>query len=59
MASGISYCLVVLIGTENGKKIKTTMGVHYNDEYVKQGNRWYITKRKSFFDWRDKQELGQ
>ena len=58
-ATGVSYCLVVLIGKENGKKIKTTMGVHYNDEYVKQGNRWFIAKRKSFFDWRERNELTE
>ena len=27
-ANGISYCLVTLIGNDNGKKIKTTMGVY-------------------------------
>jgi hypothetical protein len=58
-ATGVSYCLVVLIGIENGKKIKTTMGVHYNDKYIKQGDRWYISKRKSTFAWTDRQPLGQ
>jgi Tfp pilus assembly ATPase PilU len=58
-ASGISYCMVTLIGTENGKKMKTTIGVYYQDEYVREDNRWFIAKRKSVFDWEDKQELGR
>jgi len=28
-ATGVSYCLVVLVGMENGKRIKTTSGVYY------------------------------
>ena len=58
-ASGISYCMVTLIGNENGKKIKTSMGVYYNDEYVRENNRWLIAKRTSNFAWQDKQPLGQ
>lgn len=58
-ASGISYCYVVLIGTENGKKFKTEFGVYYNDEYVRVGKKWLISHRKSTFAWQDKRELGQ
>jgi SnoaL-like domain len=58
-ASGISYCMVTLIGIENGKKMKTSIGVYYQDEYVREDNRWLIAKRKSVFDWEDKQELGR
>jgi hypothetical protein len=56
-ASGTSYFAVTLIGEENGKKIKTSIGVIYNDEYLKQSNRWFIAKRKSTFVWQDKQDL--
>ncbi|WP_243350229.1 nuclear transport factor 2 family protein [Parabacteroides sp. FAFU027] len=56
-ASGISYCLVTLIGSENGKKVKTTNGVYYNDEYLKQNGKWLIANRKSTFAWQDKQEV--
>ena len=56
-ASGISYCQVVLIGTENGKKIKTTMGVIYHDEYVKENGHWLINKRQSNFTWTEKTEM--
>lgn len=53
-ATGISYCLVTLIGTENGKKMKTTMGVNYNDEFVKENGHWLISKRTSNFVWQEK-----
>ena len=58
-ATGISYCEVTLIGTQNGKKMKTNMGVHYKDDYVKQKNKWLIVNRQSTFAWRDVQPLGQ
>jgi SnoaL-like domain len=51
--------MVTLIGTENGKKMKTSIGVYYQDEYVREDNRWLIAKRRSVFDWEDKQELGR
>ena len=57
-ASGISYCQVVLIGNENGKKMKTTMGVIYHDEYVKENGSWLINKRQSNFTWTEKNELN-
>jgi hypothetical protein len=50
-ASAISYCLVTLIITEKGKKIKTTMGVWYHDEFVKENNHRLIAKRKSNLAW--------
>ncbi len=56
-AKGISYCLVTLIGTQNGKKIKTTMGVYYNDEFIKQGGRWFIATRTSNFAWQEVKEF--
>ena len=56
--SGTSDCLVTLISTENGKKMKTTVGVFYRDDYVRENNWWLIAKRTSISDWQDKQELG-
>jgi hypothetical protein len=44
---------------QNGKKMKTSIGVYYQDEYVREDNRGLIAKRKSVFDWEDKQELGR
>lgn len=58
-ATGISYCEVTLIGDQNGKKMKTKMGVHYKDDYVKQNGKWLIANRQSTFAWRDVQPLRQ
>ena len=58
-ASGISYCSVILIGVENGKKIKTAIGVYYHDDYVRQSGHWLIAHRNATFAWQDKQPLGQ
>ncbi len=58
IATGISYCLVTLIGTENGKKMKTTFGVIYHDEYAKENGHWLINKRQSNFTWTEKTEYG-
>ena len=58
-ATGISYCEVTLIGDQKGKKMKTKMGVHYKDDYVKQNGKWLIANRQSTFAWRDVQPLGQ
>ncbi|WP_316675287.1 nuclear transport factor 2 family protein [uncultured Tolumonas sp.] len=55
-ASGTLYCLVSLFGSENGKKFKTSIGVRYNDEYVRKNGVWLINKRTSFFDWQEKDE---
>jgi ketosteroid isomerase-like protein len=56
-ATGTSYCLVVLIGKEGGKTVKTTMGVTYDDEYVRRGGAWLIAKRVSHFTWQTRDEL--
>lgn len=58
-ASGLSYCAVTLIGTDNGKKMKTSMGVYYQDEYVRQNGHWLIAKRRSNFAWQERQEVSQ
>lgn len=58
-ASGVSYCQVTLIGNENGKKMRTTMGVFYHDDYVRENGRWLIAKRQSNFAWTDKTEFKQ
>lgn len=58
-ATGTSYCYVTLIGTENGKKMSTTSGVYYEDEYVKQNGHWLIAKRTSHFAFQEKREFGK
>jgi hypothetical protein len=56
-ASGVSYCLVTLIGMENGKRMKTSMLVIYNDSYVRQDGTWLIADRKSNFVTREQEEI--
>jgi hypothetical protein len=58
-ATGVSYCMVTLIGLEGGRKMKTSIGVYYHDEYARENGRWLIAKRRSVFDWEDRRELGQ
>lgn len=57
-AKATSYCLVVLIANDNGKKTKTTFGIYYNDDFAKQNNVWLITKRKSNFTWQTVEPLN-
>lgn len=56
-ATGISYCQVILIGKNDDKRIMTTEGVYYNDEFVRQDGKWLIAKRASHFMWRDVKEM--
>jgi hypothetical protein len=58
-ATGISYCFVTLIGTENGRKMKTSIGAYYTDEFVRQDGHWLIAHRKATFAWQEKQPLAQ
>ena len=56
-AFGTCYCQVTLIGQENGKRIKTTIGAIYKDNYLRIGNHWLIAKREGTFDWQDRSEV--
>lgn len=58
-ASGVSYCMVTLVGMDNGKKMKTTMWIYYNDEYVRKDSKWLIANRKSNFIRREVEEVAQ
>jgi hypothetical protein len=58
-ATGISYCFVTLIGTENGKKMKTNIGAYYTDDFVRKDGHWLIAHRKATFAWQEKQPLAQ
>jgi len=57
-ATGVLYCTVTLIGMQDGKRMKTTIGVSYNDEYVRQNDKWFIANRKSHFNWEDSEEIN-
>jgi hypothetical protein len=58
-ANGTCYCLVTLIGKENGQKIKTTIGAIYQDDYVRTNKGWLIDKRIGKFDWQEKIEVSE
>jgi ketosteroid isomerase-like protein len=57
-ATGTSYCQVTLIRSENSKKMKTTIGVLYHDDYIRLNNRWLIAKRIGNFNWQEKREIN-
>jgi len=56
-ATGTSYCLVTLIGEVDGKRVMTTQGVSYEDEYARVNNKWLIAKRASTFVYTDRKEM--
>lgn len=58
-ATGTCYCLITLIGNEEGKNMKTIIGAIYQDEYVRVANRWLISKRTGNFAWQEKNEVNQ
>lgn len=57
-ATGTSYCQVTLISTEDGKKMKTSIGVIYQDEFIRENNRWLIARRTGHFNWQEKCEVN-
>jgi hypothetical protein len=50
-ANGTLYCLVYLFRTENGKRLRTTMGATYKDEYTREAGKWLIARRTSRFEF--------
>lgn len=56
-ASGTFYCLVTLIGNENGKRMRTTIGAYYQDSYVRAEDGWLVAKRIGNFKWQEKVEV--
>jgi hypothetical protein len=57
-ATGTCYCLITLIGNENGKIMKTSIGAIYQDDYVREDHRWLIARRIGNFDWQEKREVA-
>lgn len=55
-ATGVAYCRVVLIDTEEGITHHTDEGVRYTDEYVRQDGKWLISSRTSDFMFVDSSE---
>ncbi|OMQ12962.1 nuclear transport factor 2 family protein [[Flexibacter] sp. ATCC 35103] len=58
-ARGTCYCLITLIGNENGKKMMNRIGAIYEDDYIRIDNHWFIAKRVGTFDWQEKNEVNQ
>lgn len=54
IATGESYCYITLLGYSDGKKIKTTIGATYQDDYIRADGQWLVSKRISNFRWQDK-----
>lgn len=57
-ATGIAYCTATLVNEINGKDIGTTNYVRYSDNYIKQGGKWYIKKRRTTFITSDTFEMN-
>ncbi len=53
-AKGTSYCLITLIGMENGNKTEIKIGATYQDTYIRKNNSWLISKRIGSFEWQEK-----
>jgi len=58
-ATGTCYCLITLTGNENGKKMQTTIGAIYQDDYTRRDDRWLIAKRTGDFKWQEKRPVDQ
>ncbi|REG98010.1 nuclear transport factor 2 family protein [Flavobacterium aquicola] len=56
-ATGFSYCLATLIGTENNNKYQRTIAANYADEYVKENEQWLISKRTATVAWEETKEV--
>lgn len=52
-ASGTCYCLITLTGNEDGKKMRTTIGAIYQDDYVRKDGCWLIAKRTCDLTWQE------
>lgn len=52
-ATGKCYCLITIIGNENGKKIKTAIGATYEDDYNCTNGKWMVGN----FEWQNKNEI--
>jgi hypothetical protein len=55
-ATGTLHRLTYLFGIENGKRVKTSIGIRYTDEYVGENGKWLLRRRIAFFDWRERDD---
>ena len=57
-AKGTAYCEATLVNEREGRLIRTTNYVRYADEYICEGGKWYIKKRRTTFLISDSKELN-
>ena len=52
-AIGETYCLVHQFTGEGNQRKCQTLGIRYNDQFLRQDNRWYFVERKLIIDFSD------
>lgn len=57
-ATGVGYCLTVLVGMRDGTRAMTTSGVTYEDTYARCEDGWRIAKRVTRFEWQRTENVG-
>ncbi|MFC3875175.1 nuclear transport factor 2 family protein [Neisseria musculi] len=48
-AEAVNYCAVKLVGEQEGRQVLQDHSVRYQDNYVKQGGTWLISRRIAGF----------
>jgi ketosteroid isomerase-like protein len=56
-ATGIAYCQVKHVSEEDGHEVVTDSSVRYDDGYIRQDGRWYISTRIAHFTVNDRRTL--
>lgn len=56
-AAGTVYCMAALTSIEDSKNMITTIGIRYEDNYLRTDSGWLIARRVGIFDWQEKREV--
>lgn len=57
-ATGTCYCLVTLAGIEKNKPYVSKIWAVYQDEYVKENDKWLIKERVASVVWQEKENIN-
>ena len=57
-ASGEVYCVAMHFKSADGGTSKYDMGIRYQDQYVKQGDKWLFARRELILDWENTTKLA-
>ncbi len=57
-ATGVSYCFVTLVGSENDNKYVHKIWAVYADQYVLENGKWLISARTATVSWEEKNNLN-